>query len=57
MTGETANDQRLPELAEQAEMMEFLRESRDDLEAGRTEPVLEAVDRLAEKYNLNGKAP
>jgi hypothetical protein len=57
MTGETANDQRLLELAERAEMVEFLRESRKDLEAGRTEPAPEAIDRLAEKHNLKGKAP
>jgi hypothetical protein len=57
MTGKTVNDQRLLELAERAEMMEFLRESREDLEVGRTEPALEALERLAKKNNLKGKAP
>jgi hypothetical protein len=45
--------QRLVELAERAEMMEFLRESRADLDAGRTEPALEALERLAKKRKLN----
>ncbi|MCI0460404.1 MAG: type II toxin-antitoxin system Phd/YefM family antitoxin [Gemmataceae bacterium] len=52
---DTASYQRLLELAEQAEMMEFLRESRADLEAGRTEPALEALERLAKKHKLKGK--
>lgn len=45
--------QRLVELAERAEMMEFLRDSRADIEAGRTEPAFEALDRLAKKHKLN----
>src|SRR5215831_46828 len=50
---DAASYQRLLELAEQAEMMEFLRESRADIEAGRTEPALEALERLAKKHKLN----
>lgn len=49
---DTASYQRLLELAERAEMMEFLRESREDIEAGRTEPALEALERLAKKHKL-----
>src|SRR4051812_10791478 len=49
---DTASYQRLLELAERAEMMEFLRESRADIEAGRTEPALEALERLARKHKL-----
>lgn len=52
---DAASYQRLVELAEQAEMMEFLRESREDMEAGRTKPALEALDELAKKYKLNRK--
>ena len=50
---DTAGYQRLLELAERAEMMEFLRESREDIEAGRTEPAIEALERIAEKHKLN----
>jgi len=54
---DAASYQRLLELAERAEMMEFLSESREDVEAGRTEPALEALERLAKKHKLhaNGK--
>jgi prevent-host-death family protein len=52
---DAAGYQRLLELAERAEMMEFLRESREDLEAGRTEPALEALERLGKKHKLNRK--
>src|SRR6266540_4660158 len=52
---DAASYQRLLELAEQAEMLEFLRESRADIEAGRTEPALEAVQRLAKKHKLRAK--
>lgn len=52
---DTASYQRLLELAERAEMMEFLRESREDLEAGRTEPALEALERVAKKHKLKRK--
>lgn len=44
--------QKLRELAERAEMMEFLRKSREDIEQGRTVPALEALDCLAKKHNL-----
>lgn len=50
---DAASYQRLLELAERAEMMEFLRESREDIEAGRTEPALAALERLATKHKLN----
>lgn len=52
---DAASYQRLLELAEQAEMREFLRASREDIEAGRTEPAVEALERLAEKHRLNRK--
>jgi prevent-host-death family protein len=52
---DAASYQRLLELAERAEMMEFLRESREDIEAGRTEPAAEALERLAEKHKLTRK--
>jgi prevent-host-death family protein len=52
---ETAAYQRLRELADKAEMMEFLLESLADMEAGRTEPALEALERLAKKYKLKRK--
>src|SRR5436309_14704241 len=52
---DAASYQRLLERAEQAEMMEFLRESRADVEAGRTEPALEALQRLGKKHKLNRK--
>lgn len=48
--------QRLLELAERAEMMEFLRESREDIEAGRTESALEALERVGKKHKLNRKS-
>src|SRR2546422_329264 len=53
---DTESYQRLLELAEQAEMIEFLRESRADVDAGRTKPALEALDRLAKKHKLKRKA-
>jgi phage terminase Nu1 subunit (DNA packaging protein) len=37
---------------DQAEMMEFLRESREDVEAGRTKPALDALKLLAKKHKL-----
>ena len=52
---DAASYQRLLELAERAEMMEFLRESREDIEAGRTEPAVEALERLAKKHKLHRK--
>jgi len=52
---DTASYQRLVELAERAEMMEFLLESRADIEAGCTEPAVEALERQAKKYKLKRK--
>src|SRR5947209_6823994 len=52
---DAASYQRLLELAERAEMLEFLTESRDDVEAGRTEPAAQALARLAKKHGLNRK--
>src|SRR5580704_19788052 len=52
---DAASYQRLLELAERAEMMEFLRESRADIEAGNTEPAFEALERLARKHKLSPK--
>ena len=52
---DAASYQRLLERAERAEMMEFLLESCADIEAGRTEPALEALERLARKHKLNRK--
>jgi prevent-host-death family protein len=52
---DAASYQRLLELAEQAEMVEFLRESREDVEAGRTEPALSALERLAKKHKLKAR--
>ena len=54
---DAASYQRLMELAERAEMMEFLKESREDIESGRTEPAIEALERLAKKHKLKTKAP
>ena len=52
---DTVSYQRLLELAERAEMMEFLRASREDIEAGRVEPAFEALERLAKKHKLSRK--
>jgi prevent-host-death family protein len=52
---EAAAYQRLKKLADKAEMIEILRESRADIEAGRTEPALEALERLAKKHKLKPK--
>src|SRR5712691_8507857 len=51
-----AGYQRLLELAERAEMMEILRYICFYFEAGRTEPALKALERLAKKHKLNLKA-
>jgi prevent-host-death family protein len=48
--------QRLLEIAQRAEMIEFLRKSQEDIEARRTQPALEALDKLAEKHKLRRKA-
>jgi prevent-host-death family protein len=52
---DAAGYQRLLELAERAEMMEFLRQSHEDVDAGRTEPALDALGRLRKKHKLNRK--
>jgi prevent-host-death family protein len=52
---EAAAYQRLVELAERAEMLEFLEESRKDLEAGRTVPAREALEKLARKHRIDRK--
>ena len=43
---DAASYQRLLELADRAEMIEFLHESRADIDAGRTEPAVAALERL-----------
>jgi prevent-host-death family protein len=53
---DAANYQRLLELADRGEMRDFLRESREDIEAGRTEPAVEALERLGKKHKLNRKS-
>lgn len=52
---DAASYQRLLDLAEQAEMKEFLRKSLDDVEAGHTEPAIEVLDELARKHKLIAK--
>jgi prevent-host-death family protein len=52
---DAASYQRLLELAKQAEMIEFLRESREEIDAQRTQPALEALERLAKKHKLKSK--
>jgi hypothetical protein len=44
-----------PDEEQRAEATGFLRESREDIEAGRTEPATEALEHLAEKHKLNSK--
>jgi prevent-host-death family protein len=53
---DAASYQHLVEMAERAEMMDFLRESQKDIDAGRTEPAAEAMERLAKKHKLKGKS-
>jgi prevent-host-death family protein len=53
---DAASYQQLLGRAEQAEMIEFLRASREDINAGRTQPALEALDKLAKKYKLKPKS-
>jgi prevent-host-death family protein len=48
--------QRLRALAEKAEMMEFLREARDDADAGRTVPAREFLASLGKKKKASRKA-
>jgi len=52
---DAASYQRLLSRAERADMMEFLGESRADMEAGRTKPALEALQELAKKHKLKKK--
>lgn len=52
---DAASYQRLVELAEQAEMIDFLRQSREDIDAGRTKPAVEALEQLAKKHKLKPK--
>ncbi len=52
---DAASYQRLMQLVEQAEMIEFLRESRADIDAGRTKPAVEAMEQLARKHKLKPK--
>jgi prevent-host-death family protein len=44
--------QRVLELAERMEMLEFLEASQADVEAGRTVPAREALQKLAKKHKL-----
>jgi prevent-host-death family protein len=52
---DAAGYQRLLEQAQRAEMIEFLRESRADIKARRTQPAAEALERLAKKHGLRRK--
>jgi len=54
---DTRSYQQFLELAQRAEMMDFLRQSREDIEAGRTQPAIEALERLAKKHKLKRKNP
>jgi prevent-host-death family protein len=49
---DAAGYQRLWEQAQRAEMIEFLRESRADIMASRTQPAAQALERLAKKHGL-----
>jgi prevent-host-death family protein len=44
--------QQLMELAAKAEMMEFLEESRKEIDAGMGVPAIEALEKLARKHKL-----
>lgn len=46
---------KLYKLAERMEMIEFLKKSAADVEAGRCVPAIEALDRMLKKYELKGK--
>jgi prevent-host-death family protein len=52
---DAASYQRLLQLAEHAEMLPFLTESRADIDAGRSEPAAKALGRLAKKHKLHRK--
>ncbi len=45
-------DSRMLESVDRMEMMEFLRQSRCDVQAGRTKPATAALEWLAKKHNL-----
>jgi len=47
--------QRLLDLVGRAEMLDFLEASRKDVEAGRTVPAREALEKLAKKHKLDRK--
>ena len=49
---DTASCQRHIDPANLAEMLEFLRKSRADIETGHTELALDALERLAKKHKL-----
>lgn len=53
---DAASYQRLLEAVKQAGMIEFLRESREDIEAGRTKPAIAGLGELAKKHKLKAKA-
>jgi prevent-host-death family protein len=53
---DAASYQRLLERAERAEMMEFLEESRKEIEAGRTVPAREALEKLGRKHRISTPA-
>jgi prevent-host-death family protein len=49
---DAASYQRLLDVVARTEMTEFLRESRKDIAAGRTEPAVAALERLGKKYRF-----
>lgn len=49
---DAAGYQRLLELAERAEMKEFLQKSREDVDAGRTVAAEQALEKIAKKHAL-----
>ena len=46
---DAAGYQRLLDLAERAEMLEFLHKSREDIDAGKTRPMRKALEALGKK--------
>ena len=52
---DAASYQRLLDLAEKAEMMEFLREAKADADAGRTVPAREFLESLGRKKKTQKK--
>ena len=53
---DTSSYQRLVELAEHAEMVEFLKKSQEDIAAGRTVSAREALEGLAKKHKLKASS-